>query len=74
MLLLNIEHSCFPFRSFVVTLRAAEKFDKAHLATPRVARLIDGAKFFYVDGYFLTHGLESTLEVAKNASDNGKVV
>ncbi|KAH9987775.1 Ribokinase-like protein [Russula compacta] len=70
---LNIEHSCFPFRSFVVALRAAEKFDKAHLATPRVARLIDGAKFFYVDGYFLTHGLESTLEVAKNASDNGKV-
>ncbi|KAI0005554.1 Ribokinase-like protein [Russula compacta] len=60
-------------RSLVTTLRAAEKFDKAHLSTPDVASLIDGAKFFYVEGFFLTHGLESTLEVAKKASDNGKV-
>ena len=43
------------------------------MASPEVARLIDGAKFFYVEGYFLTHGLESTLEVAKKASDSGKV-
>jgi adenosine kinase len=43
------------------------------LSTPEVARLIDGAKYFYVEGYFLTHGLESTLEVAKKASDAGKV-
>ena len=60
-------------RSLVTTLRAAEKFDKAHLSTPEVARLIDGAKYFYVEGYFLTHGTESTLEVAKKASDAGKV-
>lgn len=63
----------FPFRSLVTTLRAAEKFDKAHLSSPEVARLVDGAKYFYVEGYFLTHGLESTLEVAKKASDAGKV-
>src|SRR6266849_7825592 len=62
-----------PFRSLVTTLRAAEKFDKAHLSTPEVSRLIDGAKYFYVEGYFLTHGLEATLEVAKKASDAGKV-
>jgi pfkB family carbohydrate kinase len=43
------------------------------LLTPEVARLIDGAKYFYVEGYFLTHGLESTLEAAKKASDAGKV-
>jgi adenosine kinase len=43
------------------------------LSTPDVARLVDGAKFFYVEGYFLTHGLESTLEVAKKASEAGKV-
>ncbi|KAI0307657.1 Ribokinase-like protein [Multifurca ochricompacta] len=60
-------------RSLVTTLRAAEKFDKAHLSTPEVAPLVDGAKFFYVEGYFLTHGLESALEVAKKASDSGKV-
>ena len=61
------------FRSLVTTLRAAEKFDKAHLSSPEVTRLIDGAKYFYLEGYFLTHGLESALEVAKKASDSGKV-
>ncbi|KAF8273850.1 adenosine kinase [Lactarius quietus] len=60
-------------RSLVTTLRAAEKFEKTHLSTPEVARLIDGAKFFYVEGYFLTHGVESAIEVAKKASDSGKV-
>jgi len=62
-----------PFRSLVTTLRAAEKFDKAHLSTPEVARLIDSAKFFYVEGYFLTHGLDCALEIAKKASESGKV-
>jgi adenosine kinase len=60
-------------RSLVTTLRSAEKFDNAHLSTPDVARLVDGAKFFYVEGYFLTHGITSTLEVAKKASGAGKV-
>jgi len=60
-------------RSLVTTLRSAEKFDKAHLSTPEVARLIEGAKYFYLEGYFLTHGLESALEVAKKASDSGKI-
>jgi len=60
-------------RSLVTTLRAAEKFDKAHLSTPEVARLIDSAKFFYVEGYFLTHGLDCALEIAKKASESGKV-
>jgi len=60
-------------RSLVTTLRAAEKFEQSHLSTPEVARLINGAKFFYVEGYFLTHGLESALEVAKKASETGKI-
>jgi hypothetical protein len=62
-----------PYRSLVTTLRAAEKFEQSHLSTPEVSRLINGAKFFYVEGYFLTHGLESALEVAKKASETGKV-
>ncbi|KAI9513090.1 adenosine kinase [Russula earlei] len=60
-------------RSLVTTLAAAEKFDKDHLSAPHVAPLVDAAKFFYVEGYFLTHGLDSALEVAKKASDSGKV-
>ena len=60
-------------RSLVTTLAAAEKFEQAHLASPEVAPLIDAAKVFYVEGYFLTHGTESALEVAKKASEAGKV-
>ena len=59
--------------SLVTTLRAAEKFEKSHLSSPEVAPLIDGAKVFYVEGYFLTHGTESALEIAKKASETGKV-
>ena len=62
-----------PPRSLVTTLRAAENFEQSHLSTPEVARLINGAKIFYVEGYFLTHGLDSALEVAKKASEAGKV-
>ncbi|KLO20598.1 Ribokinase-like protein [Schizopora paradoxa] len=60
-------------RSLCTTLRAAEKFELAHLSSPEVAPLIDAAKFFYVEGFFLTHGTESALYVAKKASEAGKV-
>lgn len=36
--------------------------------------MIDAAKFFYLEGYFLTHGLESALYVAKKSSESGKVI
>ena len=60
-------------RSLVTTLAAAEKFEREHLASPTVAPLVDAAKVFYVEGYFLTHGTESALEIAKKASAAGKV-
>ncbi|EJD41499.1 adenosine kinase [Auricularia subglabra TFB-10046 SS5] len=60
-------------RSLVTTLAAAEKFEPAHLETPEVAKLIDGAKYFYLGGFFLTHGVESALELAKKASAASKV-
>ncbi|KAG6911295.1 hypothetical protein DXG01_002134 [Tephrocybe rancida] len=43
-------------RSLVTDLRVAEKFDQSHLSSPVVAPLIEAAKFYYVEGYFLTHG------------------
>ncbi|KAI6133701.1 Ribokinase-like protein [Pisolithus croceorrhizus] len=60
-------------RSLVTTLRAAEKFEKSHLSSPEVAPLVDAAKVFYVEGYFLTHGTETILEVSKKASASSKV-
>ncbi|KAG8990530.1 adenosine kinase [Tulasnella sp. JGI-2019a] len=60
-------------RSLVTTLRAAEKFDKAHLSSPEVAPLIANAKVFYVGGFFLTHGVESALIVAQEAAKSSKI-
>ena len=45
----------------------------ADLGEAAHAPLIDAAKVFYVEGYFLTHGTESALEIAKKASETGKV-
>ncbi|VDC06714.1 unnamed protein product [Peniophora sp. CBMAI 1063] len=59
-------------RSLVTTLRAAEKFEKSWLETREVAKLIDGAKAYYVEGFFLTHGTESTLDLASKASAASK--
>jgi len=57
----------------VTTLRVAEKFEKSHLSSPQVAPLIENAQYFYVEGYFLTHGVESALELSSKASTAGKV-
>ncbi|CAD6577826.1 MAG: adenosine kinase [Tremellales sp. Tagirdzhanova-0007] len=61
-------------RSLCTTLRAAEMFTPAHLSTPEIAGLVAGAKYFYIEGYFLTHGIESAMEVAKAASSRGRTV
>ena len=57
----------------MTTLRAAEKFEESHLSSPTVAPLVKGAETFYVGGFFLTHGVESALELARHASENNKV-
>ena len=57
----------------MTALRAAEKFDKSHLSSPEVAPCIESARVFYMEGFFLTHGSESALELSKKASEAGKV-
>jgi hypothetical protein len=54
-------------------LRVAEKFEKSHLSSPEVASLITDAKFYYVEGYFLTHGVESAVELSSKSAAAGKV-
>lgn len=58
----------------MTTLRSAEKFEQSHLSSSAVAPLVNGAKVFYVEGYFLTHGLDSVVELGKKASDASKVL
>jgi len=59
-------------RSLVTTLRVAENFEKSHLSSPEVAPLIIDASFFYVEGYFLSHGVESALELSSKSAAAGK--
>ncbi|KAJ7045073.1 Ribokinase-like protein [Mycena alexandri] len=60
-------------RSLVTTLGAAEKWEKSHLESEVVAPLVEGAKVFYVEGYFLTHGTESIVYLSQKASAASKV-
>jgi len=60
--------------SLVADVRVAEEFDKSHLLSPEVAPLVDSVKFYYMDGYFLTHGLESALYLSSKSATAGKVI
>ncbi|GAA5820781.1 hypothetical protein JCM10212_005577 [Sporobolomyces blumeae] len=59
-------------RSLCTTLGAAESFSPSHLEKPEIKELINQAKSYYLGGFFLTHGLESALVLAKHASENNK--
>jgi adenosine kinase len=39
-----------------------------------VAPLVESVKFYYMDGYFLTHGLESALYLSRKSATAGKVI
>lgn len=56
-------------RSLCTNLGAAEKFSKSHLETELAQKAIKNAKFFYLGGFFLTHGIESALVLANEAKN-----
>ena len=60
-------------RSLVTKLGAAEKFTASHLDKPEVKELVEAASHYYVEGFFLTHGVESTLKLAKQSAAAKKV-
>ncbi|CAH7676163.1 Ribokinase-like protein [Phakopsora pachyrhizi] len=60
-------------RSLCTQLGAAEKFSPSHLKEPEVTEAIEDAKVFYLGGFFLTHGIESALELAKAAAKDEKI-
>lgn len=60
-------------RSLCTQLGAAEKFSSSHLKTGPVVEAIKQAKYYYLGGFFLTHGIESSLELAQAAAQNQKV-
>jgi len=60
-------------RSLCTQLGAAEKFSPSHLKTEAVAKAIQDAKIYYLGGFFLTHGIESALELAQTCTQNQKI-
>ncbi|PLW22288.1 hypothetical protein PCASD_16994 [Puccinia coronata f. sp. avenae] len=60
-------------RSLCTQLGAAEKFSPSHLKTEAVVKAIQDAKFYYLGGFFLTHGIESAMELAQVSAQNQKV-
>ncbi|TIB74861.1 hypothetical protein E3Q23_02555 [Wallemia mellicola] len=61
-------------RSLCTNLAAAEKFTVDHLRSAEIKQKIEEASHFYIGGFFLTHGLESALEVAKHSASADKTL
>lgn len=59
-------------RSLVTDLRAANKYTATELRKEENWKVVEGAKMFYITGYFLTVSTESMVEVGKHAAANGK--
>lgn len=52
-------------RSLCANLAAATKFTIDHIQTAENKKLLDGAAFVYITGFFLTSSAETTIAVAK---------
>jgi hypothetical protein len=61
------------YRCLLTDLQSAEAFSLGHLQTPDTDSLLTSATHIYIEGFFLTHGVESATYVAKKASEAGKV-
>eukprot|EP00842_Homolaphlyctis_polyrhiza_P005806 jgi/Hompol1/6226/HPOL_001337-RA len=60
-------------RTLVTDLQAANAYSPDHLARPDIWALVEGARFYYVGGYFLTVSPPSALRIAQHAAEHNKV-
>ncbi|KAJ3283001.1 hypothetical protein HK104_010608 [Borealophlyctis nickersoniae] len=61
-------------RSMVTDLNAANAFKESHLKKPEVWALVEGAKYFYIEGYFLTVSPAAIQMIAEHGSATNKTV
>ncbi|KAJ3056832.1 hypothetical protein HK097_003715 [Rhizophlyctis rosea] len=61
-------------RSLVTDLNAANNFKETHLQKPEVWSLVENAKFYYIEGYFLTVSPASIQLIAEHGAKSGKTV
>jgi len=59
-------------RTLCTNLGAANKYNIAHLQTPKIQEIVHKANIFYGTGYFLTVSPDSALEIGKHAAQTGK--
>lgn len=59
-------------RSMVTDLQAANAFSIDHLEKSNIWELVQGAKFYYVGGYFLTVSPPSAMKIAKHSVSEKK--
>lgn len=59
-------------RSLCAYLAAANHFSIDHLSDPAVKAAMDKAKYFYVGGFPITHGVESIMAIAEHSHKNNK--
>ncbi|KAI1315603.1 adenosine kinase [Mortierella claussenii] len=60
-------------RSLVTKLSAAEKLTVEHIRSEHIWNLVQNARVYYVEGFFLTVTPEGILEVAKHAAAENKI-
>ena len=60
-------------RSLVTHLGAANFFNVSHIHKTEMQSAIECAQYFYITGYFVTHSLETILEVGKHAAQHNKL-
>lgn len=60
-------------RSLVANLSAANHFKLEYLQSAAMAPVLSAAKYFYIEGYFLTSGFSSIMHIAQHAHANDKI-
>jgi len=60
-------------RSLVANLAAANNYKLEHLVKPENWAIVDKARFYYIEGFFLTVSPPSIMEIAKHAAAKNKV-
>jgi len=60
-------------RSLVTNLQAASKYTVDHLRQPDIWKLVEDARFYYIEGFFYTVSIDTIMAVAEHAAEHDKV-
>ncbi|KAF8321238.1 Ribokinase-like protein [Clavulina sp. PMI_390] len=61
-------------RSLVANLCAAHRYKVSHLYNPGIQRLLASPQHIYISGYFLSHGMQSALQLVSTALERQQYI